>query len=147
MSWRRPEESQGRRLQQFWTSNLSFYFPQSPLDRAVDIGTYIQSWMNNINWVDFNSNKYFAFPQKVIPIYFNVTELQTSAYIGGLLLAGLGKSVSQSVPIKTQTNKAVSLTSPHLPHLTTLSSSCFLSALTALSPVVQSTSPSPLAQS
>ena len=73
--------------------------------------------MNNINWVDFNSNKYFAFPQKVIPIYFNVTELQTSAYIGGLLLAGLGKSVSQSVPIKTQTNKAVShLTSPSSPH-------------------------------
>ena len=75
--------------------------------------------MNNINWVDFNSNKYFAFPQKVIPIYFNVTELQTSAYIGGLLLAGLGKSVSQSVPIKTQTNKAVSL-QPDPPHLTSL---------------------------
>ena len=80
--------------------------------------------------------KYFAFPQKVIPIYLNVTELQTSAYIGSLLLAGVGKSVSQSVPMETQTNKAVShlphLTSPHLPHLTP--SSCFLSALPALSP-------------
>jgi len=71
----------------------------SPLDRAVDIGTYIQSWMNNINWVDFNSNKYFAFPQKVIPIYLNVTELQTSAYIGGLLLAGVGGYILTQIPI------------------------------------------------
>jgi len=71
----------------------------SPLDRAVDIGTYIQSWINNINWVDFNNNKYFAFPKKVIPIYLNVTELQTSAYIGGLLLAGLGGYILTQIPI------------------------------------------------
>ena len=77
--------------------------------------------MNNINWVDFNSNKYFAFPQKVIPIYLNVTELQTSAYIGGLLLAGVGKSVSQSVSSNQNPNQQSSL-SPHLPHLPHLTS-------------------------
>jgi len=71
----------------------------SPLDRAVDIGTYIQSWINNINWVDFNNNKFVSFPQKVIPIYLNVTELQTRAYIGGLLLAGLGGYILTQIPI------------------------------------------------
>jgi len=71
----------------------------SPLDRAVDIGTYIQSWINNINWVDYNNNKFFAFPKKVIPIYLNVTELQTRAYIGGLLVAGLGGYILTQIPI------------------------------------------------
>ena len=70
--------------------------------------------------------KYFAFPQKVIPIYLNVTELQTSAYIGSLLLAGVGKSVSQSEfqekpkPTKQSLTLQPDNTSPHLPHLTAL---------------------------
>ena len=48
--------------------------------------------MNQINWVDFNSSKYFAFPKKSLPIYFNVTSLEARAYVGALFLASVGKS-------------------------------------------------------
>ena len=54
----------------------------------------------------------------MIPIYLNVTELQTRAYIGGLLLAGLGKSVSwdenpnQQSSLSPASSSLTSLTSP-----------------------------------
>ena len=66
-------------------------FPVSPQERVIDFGTYIQQWINDIVWIDYSGSKFFAFPQKSLPIYFNVTSLETHAYIGGLLLAGVGK--------------------------------------------------------
>jgi len=71
----------------------------SPQERVVDVGTYIQQWMNDINWVDYNSIKYFAFPKKSLPIYFNVTSLEARAYIGALFLASVGGYLLTQIPI------------------------------------------------
>lgn len=69
-------------------------------DRTVDIGTYLQKWVSSILWVDYGNSKYFAFPQKnTLPIYFNLTGIESRAFIGGLLLAGAGGYLLTQIPI------------------------------------------------
>jgi len=71
----------------------------SSQERVIDIGTYVQQWINDIVWVDWENSKYFAFPQKSLPIYFNVTNLESRAFIGGLFLASVGGYLLTQIPI------------------------------------------------
>ena len=71
---------------------LEWYFTHV-LVRAIDFGTYIQAWIQNSKIISTGEyQKYLAFPQKNMPIYFNVTGAQSLAVLGGLTLAGISKS-------------------------------------------------------
>jgi len=69
-------------------------------ERAIDFGTYIQAWIQNSKIISTGEyQKYLAFPQKNMPIYFNVTGAQSLAVLGGLTLAGISAYLISQIPL------------------------------------------------
>ena len=74
---------------------IIFEYTLSFINRAIDFGTYLQSWAQGLELKNIYESQilpYLILPKKTVPIYYNSTRPQDLAILGGFLVFGISKS-------------------------------------------------------
>jgi len=74
----------------------------SPDDRAIDFGTYLQSWAQGLELKNIYESQilpYLILPKKTVPIYYNSTRPQDLAILGGFLVFGVSAYLVSQIPL------------------------------------------------